>query len=107
MPEPTAPDTSDDSGNTNPKDITNSPYKRHRSAREEEVGGIPDPETTRRIRESLQQQVGPGTVKEEVVPATQEQRDQRVAEGRERLRITRIPKADRTPEEQAFLDKDD
>ena len=107
MPEPTAPDTSDECGNTKPNDITNSPYTRSRSAREEEVGGIPDPETTRRIRESLQQQVDPGTVEEEVVPATQEQRDQRVAEGRERLRITRIPKADRTPEEQAFLDKDD
>lgn len=106
MPEPTAPDQEDSTKSSNPQDITNSPYARDRSAREEEVGGAPDPESTRRIREILDRPVAADTTdKEEVaIPATEEQARQRAAEARERLRITRIPAAERTSEEQAYLD---
>lgn len=97
MPEPTAPDPNDDRSDEQPSsDITNSPYTRDRSARDEEVGRTPTPqeldENRRRTRAANSQPLTEPTAtipeqeEEPYVPPTPEQEE----ELRRRIKLNRI-----------------
>lgn len=114
MPEPTSPIPEDNNNDDQPTgDITESPYTRDRSARDEEVGRTPTPQELEEIRRhstapapsSSAPFSNPGH--EPHIPqspaVTSEQGKERAAIAREILRISRKPEGERTEQELDFL----
>lgn len=98
MPEPTAPDPNDDRSDEQPSsDITDSPYTRDRSARDEEVGRTPTPQELAEIRRRTQATSPPTPPMETTAPTEPEQEEpyepptpEEEDEIKKRLKLNRI-----------------